>query len=153
MLTLKRALKLMWIWPPYLGAGISVKEMNDDLTRVVVQLKLKFWNQNYVGTQFGGSLYAMTDPFYMLMLLHNLGSKYIVWDKSSAIYFKKPGKGKVFATFLLAPERIAEIKKQADDNPKVEPVFKVEIKDESGEIIAEVDKVVYVKRKDKIRKN
>lgn len=153
MLTLKRALKLMWLWPPFFGAGISVKKMNDDLTHVVVQMKLRFWNKNYVGTHFGGSLYSMTDPFYMLMVLHNLGEKYIVWDKSSTIRFKKPAKGKVFATFHLAPEKLAEIKKEADDNPKSEPVFIVQIKDEQGEVIAELDKIVYVKRKDKIRKD
>lgn len=151
-MTLKTALKLMWLWPPYLGAGISVYKMNDDLTDVTVQMKLRFWNQNYVGTHFGGSLYAMTDPFYMLMLLHNLGKDYIVWDKASNIKFKKPGKGRVTAQYVLTPERLAEIKKLADENPKEEPIFLVQIKDEQGDVVAEVEKLLYVKRKDKIKK-
>jgi hypothetical protein len=149
---LKTAFKLMWLWPPYLGSGISVKEMNEDLTRIVVQLKHRWWSQNYVGTQYGGSLFSMTDPFYMLMLLEHLGKQYIVWDKAGGIRYKKPGKGIVYATFELSKEKIAEIKKAADENPKTEPMFLVEIKDIEGNVVAEVDRLVYVKRKDKVKK-
>src|SRR6185503_9618316 len=67
-------------WPPFLGAGIRVKRFSDDFREVVVELKLGRLNRNAVGTHFGGSLYAMTDPFYMIMLLHNLGGDYLVWD-------------------------------------------------------------------------
>jgi hypothetical protein len=142
-------LRLLRFWPPYLGAGIRVTKTNDDLTRVEVELKLRFWNKNYVGTQFGGSLYAMTDPFLMLMLMKNLGREYIVWDKAAAIRFRKPGKGHVFAKFELTQELIAQIRARADTEAKVEPQFKVEITDSSGELIAEVDKTLYVRRKDR----
>ncbi len=149
---LKNVFQWMWLWPPFLGSSISIKEMNKDLTRIVVQMKRRPWSQNYVGTQYGGSLFSMTDPFFMLMLIEHLGKQYIVWDKAGAIRYKKPAKGTVYATFELTKEKIAEIKKLADENPKYEPTFLVEIKDDEGSVIAEVDRLVYVKRKDKIKK-
>lgn len=140
-------LRLMRFWPPYLGAGVSVKDIEPDLTGFTVVLKLNRFNRNYVGTQFGGSLYAMTDPFYMLMLIHHLGREYIVWDKAATIRFKKPGKGTVFARFELSKERIDEIRRAANAERKVEPEFQVLIKDAAGTVIAEVDKTLYVRRK------
>lgn len=144
-------IKLMNFWPPYIGAGVRVKNISPDFKAIDVEMNLRFWNQNYVGTHFGGSLYAMTDPFYMLMLLENLGRDYIVWDKASSIRFLKPGKGKVRAEFRLTSEQIDEIRSQADESSKAEPEFLVKIKDNSGIVVAEVDKLLYVKRKDKIR--
>lgn len=64
---------LINFYPPFFGAGIRIKKISEDKTTVEVQMKLTFWNRNYVGTQFGGSLYAMTDPFFMLILIENLG--------------------------------------------------------------------------------
>lgn len=141
--------RLINMWPPYLGAGIRIKHISDDYKRFDVEMKMRFYNKNYVGTHFGGSLYAMTDPFYMMILIKNLGKDYIIWDKGAKIDFKKPGKGKLSATFNLNAKQIADIKKQADTNYKTEPTFKVQIKDESGDVVAEVDKVVYVRRKDR----
>ncbi len=128
---------------------MRVTRVADDFMEVDVEMKLRFWNQNYVRTHFGGSLYAMTDPFYMLMLLENLGREYVVWDKAATIRFKKPGRGTVRAKFKLTPAEIAEIKAKADTGAKVEPEFKVEIFDDSQQLIAEVQKVLYVRRKEK----
>ena len=144
--------KLLNFWPPYLGAGIRLKNISDDCRTIDVEMKLRFWNKNYVRTQFGGSLYSMTDPFYMLMLMENLGRDYIVWDKAATIRFKKPGMGRVRAHFELSAEQIATIKEQADQNPKVEPTLMVEVKDDSGTVIAEVEKLLYVRRKDRAPK-
>ena len=132
-------------WPPFLGAGIRVTRMASKA--IDVEMKLRFWNRNYVGTHFGGSLYAMTDPFFMLMLLDNLGPEYIVWDKAATIRFKKPGRGKVRAEFRLSDEQIDEIRRAAAANGKTEPTFVVQVKDEAGEVVAEVEKVLWVKRK------
>jgi hypothetical protein len=142
---------LMSLWPPYLGAGIRVKNIASDMTAIDVEMKLRFWNQNYVGTQFGGSLYAMTDPFFMLMLMENLGRDYVVWDKASSIRFKKPGKGRVRARFEISAEQIAQIRAQADSQYKVEPQFQVLIRDDEGGVVAEVDKTLYVRRKDRAK--
>jgi len=78
------------IWPPFLVAGIRVRWHS--ACCVDVEMKLRPWNRNYVGTHYGGSLYSMTDPFYMLMLMENLGPGYIVWDKAASFRFRKPGK-------------------------------------------------------------
>jgi len=127
--------------------GIRVIRIAPDMKAVDVEMKLRFWNANYVGTQFGGSLFAMTDPFYMLMLMANLGRDYIVWDKAATIRYRKPGKGTVRAEFRLSDIQIDDIREKLKTQPKYEPVFSVEVKDEAGVVIAEVEKVIYVRRK------
>jgi hypothetical protein len=141
-------LKLMSLYPPYLGAGVHVKNIAEDFRSIDVELKMHFWNKNYVGTHFGGSLYSMTDPFYMLLLVENLGRNYIVWDKAASITFKKPGVGTLTAHFNLTQEQIADIKAKADTDYKVEPEFDVQITDEAGDVVAEVHKILYVRHKD-----
>lgn len=143
-------LRLINFWPPFIGAGIRVKKISSDYRSILVQMKLHFWNRNYVGTHFGGSLYAMTDPFLMLMLLKNLGSNYIIWDKAAAIRYVKPGRGTVHAHFQVTAEQIESIRVQADSQSKVEPVFLISILDEAGEVVAELEKTLYVRRKDSL---
>ena len=133
------------IWPPFLGAGIRVHWRS---SRVVdVEMKLRPWNRNYVGTHYGGSLYSMTDPFYMLMLMENLGRDYIVWDKAASIRFRKPGRGKVQAEFRLSDAQLGEIRDKLAAQEKYEPTFLVEVKDETGEVVAEVQKILHVRKK------
>jgi Domain of unknown function (DUF4442) len=138
-----------WInlWPPFLGMGIRIRHIAPDMKAVDVEMKLRFWNANYVGTHFGGSLFAMTDPFYMLMLMANLGQDYIVWDKAATIRYKKPGRGTVRAEFRLSDSEIDDIREKLKTLPKYEPVFSVEVKDEAGVVIAEVEKVLHVRKK------
>jgi hypothetical protein len=148
----KKALKrhmrmLMNLWPPFLGAGIRVKRLRPDWKEIAVEMKLRRWNSNYVGTHYGGSLYSMTDPFFMVMLIENLGRDYIVWDKSASIRFRKPGKGKVSAIFQLSDEQIEEIRQALKTEEKIERVFMIEVKDESGAVIAEVQKLLHIRRK------
>ena len=135
------------LWPPYLGAGIRVKRLQPDWKGIDVEMKLRFWNANYVGTHFGGSLYSMTDPFYMLMLIESLGCDYIVWDKSATIRFRRPGKGKVRTEFRLAEAQLDEIRDKLQTQEKIEPVFRVEVRDESGDLVAEVEKVLHIRKK------
>ena len=139
--------KLINFWPPFLGAGIHVDYIAKDFSEINVSLKLRWWNKNYVGTQYGGSLYSMTDPFYMLMLMQFLGRDYIVWDKGATIRFKRPGKSKVYAQFRLSKSEVLTFKEKLQTEEKIEPVKSVQIKDEEGNIIAEIDKVLYIKRK------
>ena len=138
---------IMNLWPPFLGAGIRVTRLQPDWRAIDVEMKLRFWNANFVGTHYGGSLYSMTDPFYMLMLIENLGRDYIVWDKSASIRFRKPGKGKMLANFRLSEEQIDSIRQQLQTQEKVEPIFLVQVKDESGEVVAEVQKLLHVRKK------
>jgi hypothetical protein len=138
-----------WInlWPPFLGAGIRVRKISSDMKSVDVEMKLRWWNANYVGTQFGGSLFAMTDAFYMLMLMHHLGSEYVVWDKAATIRYKRPGRGIVRAEFRLSDSQIEDVREKLKTLPKYEPVFLVEVKDEAGVVIAEIEKLLHVRKK------
>ena len=138
-----------WIrwWPPLLGAGIRVTRFDEDWRAVDVEIPLRWWNRNYVGTQYGGSLYSMTDPFYMVMLIENLGAGYVVWDKSATIRFRKPGRGKVRAEFRLSQEVIDEIRAAVEREGKIEREFAVNVTDESGEVVAEVTKLLHVRKK------
>ena len=140
--------KLISFWPPYLAAGVSVKEINYTVNSVKVQMKQRFYNTNYVGTHFGGSLYSMCDPHFMFILLHHLKQDHIVWDKAANIDFIKPGKGKVWVEFKIELEEIEKIKKLALENFKVEPVFEALIYNEKNEVVAKVTKTLYVRRKD-----
>ena len=138
-----------WInlWPPFLGAGIRVKRIDPGMKAIDVEMKLRFWNANYVGTQFGGSLFAMTDAFYMLMVMANLGGDYIVWDKAATIRYRKPGRGTVRAEFRLSDSQIHDFREKLKALPKYEPTFTVEVRDECGMVIAEVEKLLHVRRK------
>jgi len=143
----KRHLRwLINLWPPFLGAGMRVTRLQPDWKAIDVEMKLRFWNSNYVGTHFRGSLYAMTDPFYMLMLIENLGQEYIVWDKSASVRFRQPGKGKVFAAFRLSDQQIEELRRELKTQEKIEPSFAVDVKDETGAVIAEVQKVLHIRK-------
>ncbi|HXZ19203.1 MAG TPA: DUF4442 domain-containing protein [Candidatus Acidoferrales bacterium] len=149
---MKKALRrhmrvLLNLWPPFLGAGIRVKRLRPDWKEVDVEMKLRRWNSNYVGTHYGGSLYSMTDPFFMVMLIENLGREYIVWDKSASIRFKKPGKGTVTASFRLTEEEIEEIRRALETQEKIERTFAVDVKDEAGNVIAQVEKLLHIRKK------
>jgi hypothetical protein len=145
---LKRHLRwVLNLYPPFLGAGIRIRRLQSDWKAIDVEMKLWFWNSNYVGTHFGGSLYSMTDPFYMLMLIENLGRDYIVWDKSATIRFRKPGKGKMRTEFRLTDDQLDEIRSKLQTQDKIEPTFLVQVRDESGDLVAEVEKVLHVRKK------
>ena len=89
----------------------------------------------------------MCDPFFMLILLEHMRRDYIVWDKAASIQFLKPGRGTVTATFHISPEQIADLRAQADREGKIEPLFIVDVIDEQGEVVAKVEKRLYVRKK------
>ena len=146
-----RFLRLLRFWPPYIGAGISVVHVAKNLSVLEVEMKLTPFNRNFVGTQFGGSLYSMCDPFFMLMIMMQLGDEYVVWDKSAAIEFLKPGRGRVRARFEVPPALLAQLKQETDAAGKINPKLEATVVDEDGEPIARVTKVLSIRRKD--RKN
>ncbi len=110
-------------------------------------MKMRFYNRNYVNTHFGGSLYAMTDPFYMLMLIQILGKEYVVWDKSANIAFIRPGKGTVTARFSIDQDIISDIIGKTTEGHKYMPTFLVDIVDEQGNTVARVFKKLYIRKK------
>ena len=137
------------LWPPLFFTGIKATCISNDFKEIDVQLKLRWYNRNYVGVHYGGSLFSMTDPWYMLMLFHVLGGAYYVWDKQAEINYIKPGRGKVTAQFRLTDELINQIKEKTAAGEKYLPEFMVEIRDESNQLIATVKRTLYVKLKNK----
>lgn len=142
--TIRRVLNL---WPPFLFAGIRVVELSDDFRNARVELRMRPWNRNYVGTHFGGSLFAMTDPFWMLMVLHHLGRDHYVWDKAAEIEFVKPGRGTVQTSFTLDDGLLEALRAEAAGGAKVLRWFDNDVVDAQGEVVARVRKQLYVRRK------
>jgi len=138
-------LRFMSLYPPFIGAGVRVTRASSDLLEVDVEMKLRFWNRNFFGTHFGGSLYSMIDPFYALMVAGSLGRDFVVWDKAAAIRFRRPGRGTVRAKFRLTPDDIEAIRFKAQRDGKVEPVFQVLVRDAEGQVVAEAEKTLHVR--------
>ena len=139
--------RLLNMYPPYLGAGVRIEHISEDYRDVVVSVKLRWYNRNYVGTHFGGSLASMTDPFFMLMLINILGKDYVVWDQAARIRFIRPGRGRVVASFHLSQEQIDEIYVQTRDGAVFRPEYEVEILDDLGKVVTKVAKQEYIRKK------
>lgn len=141
----------MNLWPPFLASGVRVREIAPDYRHVRVELRMHWWNRNYVGVHFGGSLFAMTDPFFMLMYMHNLGQDYIVWDRAAEIVFVRPGRGRVWAEFKLEEADIEKARLAAASGKPALIEREVEVLDQGGEIVAQVRRTVYVRLKKRLR--
>ena len=137
----------MNLWPPFLGAGITVEKISKDFRHATVRLKHGILNRNIVGVHFGGSLFAMTDPFFMMMVSQNIGKGYIVWDQAAKIEFLKPGKGKVHASFEITQEQLDDIIGSAESGNKVLKDFVVDVKDQENDVVARITKTLYIRKK------
>lgn len=139
------------LWPPLFFSGIKITYLATDYRETRVTLKLRWYNRNYVGTQYGGSLMSMTDPWYMLMIMNNLGRDYFVWDKHAEIDYIAPGKTHVHAHFVINDEILNDIRAKTANGEKYVPEFLVEIKDNHGHLVARVKRRVYIKLKPRAR--
>lgn len=136
------------LYPPFIFTRTKVKYIAPDWKRITVIIKKSLLTRNYVGTTFGGSLFAATDPFYMIMLIKILGIEdYIVWDQSSEITFIKPARTKVTFDFRITEEQLSELRDSLKKEKVVRPTYWVEGKGTSGETVVKVRKVIYIKRK------
>jgi acyl-coenzyme A thioesterase PaaI-like protein len=144
--TFRRGINL---WPPFLFAGIRVLAVSPDFRSAKVRLRLRWFNRNWVGTHFGGSIFAMTDPFWMLLVMQNLGPDYVVWDAAAEIEFVSPGRGDVFAEFVLTEDRLTEIRELTAEGKKALVWFDTEVLAADGSVVAKLRKQVYVREKRK----
>lgn len=140
-------MRLLRFYPPYFGAGVRVTRMDAPVRRVDVAMTLHWWNRNYFGTHFGGSLYSMCDPFFALMVMQAIGHEYVVWDKAASIRFVRPGRGRVTARFELTEEQVQQIRAEVAAEGRSQPHFQVVVTNAAGEPVARVEKVLSVKRK------
>jgi acyl-coenzyme A thioesterase PaaI-like protein len=139
------------VWPPFLLSGIHVTHLGADWRSAEVELRMRPWNRNYVGTHFGGSLFAMTDPFWMILTLRALGDEYVVWDKAGEIEFVKPGRGTVRCRFDLTDAVLDELRAEAADGSKVLRWMDCPVVDAQGDVVARVRKQLYVRLKPRAR--
>jgi len=137
---------LNW-WSPFRGAGIRVRHIAPDFRSATVEMRLRSFNRSRADTHSGGSLYAMTDPFFALMLQSNLGDDYLIWDKTGSIDYVAPGRGAVWARFELAESDLVHIRRMTESGDKHLHLFKVDVKDDDGMVVARVEKLVYVRRR------
>jgi len=138
---------LFRFWPPFRGMGIRVREIAPDFRKVVVELRQHMLNRNFVGTHFGGSMFAMADPFYMIMMMQALGREYVVWDKVGRIQFLKPGRGTLLARFELTQAMVDEAVARTANGEKFEPTYSVDVVNAQGETVARVEKTLHIRRK------
>lgn len=137
----------MTLWPPFIGAGIRVRRIAPDWREARVEMPLGWGNRNYFGTHFGGSLYAMCDPFFALLVLRSLPPEYVVWDKAASIEFVAPGRTTMSATFRVTDDDLAEIRRMTAAGDKHLHVFRTDVTDADGMVVARVEKIVYVRLK------
>ena len=135
------------VWPAFLFTGIHVTAISHDWRQARVELRMRPWTKNYVGTHFGGSLFAMTDPFWMILVKECLGNDYIVWDKAAEIEFVKPGKGTVHAEFRVTDELLDEIRAATKSGEKYLHWCPADVIDAQGDVVARIRKQIYVRRK------
>ena len=133
-------------YPCYRGSGAWVTFIASDWREIHVKLPLSWRTRNVVGTIFGGSIYAAVDPFYMIMLMRNLGSEYVVWDKATSIRFRQPGQSTLYACFLLDEGELQDIQVELARQPSIDRVYSVDLKDAEGNLRATVEKKIYVAR-------
>jgi acyl-coenzyme A thioesterase PaaI-like protein len=143
----RRLRRLMNLWPPFLFSGIRVLDIAEDWRSARVILRMRWYNRNYVGTHFGGSLFAMTDPYWMILVMECLGRDYIVWDKAADIEFVAPGRGQVTADFIVEEAALEEIRAATANGDKYLRWFPIDVRNDSGEVIARVRKQLYIRRK------
>ena len=129
---------------------IHIMHIASDWTKIRTRMKLSFYNKNYVGSHFDGALFAMTDPFYMLMLMNILGRDYVVWDKAAQIDFVRPGRTTVTADFLVTEAMLADIKSRTANGEKYEPTYRIDVCDTAGNVVACIDKTLYIRRKQRV---
>jgi len=140
------------LFPAYRGSGGRITYLSDDWKEMRVELPLSWRTRNYVGTIYGGSIYASVDPMYMIMLIQTLGRDYVVWDKAASIRFRKPGRTTLHARFLLTDQELDAIRAEAAVQPSLDRVYRVELVDAEGVLHAEVEKTIYIRRKDAERR-
>ncbi len=134
-------------FPAYRGTGARFTYIADNWREVRIKLPLNWRTRNYVGTIFGGSMYAAVDPVYMVMLINLLGPDYVVWDKAANIRFKKPGQATLYARFVIDQAETEGIKAALLDQPAIDRVYQIDLTDRDGVVHASVEKTIYIRRK------
>ncbi|MFT5446843.1 MAG: acyl-coenzyme A thioesterase PaaI-like protein [Gammaproteobacteria bacterium] len=135
------------LFPCFRRTGARIIEISPDERHIKIKLPLNWSTRGYFGTTFGGSIYAATDPVYMVMLNRALGRRYAAWDKAAQVRFMRPGRATLYASFDLSEQEIDDIKALLETEESIERSYQVEMVDGSGEVHAVIDKLVHVRHR------
>ena len=134
--------------PMYRRSTARIIRVSNDLLYVQIKLPISYKNKNYVNSIFGGSLFSSVDPIPMIQLINLIGNDYVVWDKSSEIYFRKPAKENLFAEFIFTNVEIDEIKKKIRTENEIDIVKNTSLTNKEKTIVyCEVKKTIYIAKK------
>jgi acyl-coenzyme A thioesterase PaaI-like protein len=134
-------------YPPFRGTGAWCTFIADDWSEMRIRIPRSWRTNNYVGTIFGGSLYAGMDPHFMFMLMHRLGPDYVVWDKAASIRFRRPGRSQLYASCRMPDAEVDEVRRLLETEEKVDRNYSVDLVDKEGVVHATVDKTVNVRKR------
>jgi acyl-coenzyme A thioesterase PaaI-like protein len=140
---------MFWLnlWPPFRAARIRVRRISADWREIDVEMRLGLFNRNYMGSHFGGSLFAMSDPFFWLIVQRVLGREYIVSHKGGRIDFLTPGYGTVRVAFRVSDGVLAEIRAGAVGEERWIGEFSTEILNEQDEVVARPTQILHIRKR------
>ncbi|MGX1805084.1 DUF4442 domain-containing protein [Nocardia sp. NPDC055321] len=133
-------------YPPFLFAGVRVREVAPDWTWVRVTHRVRPWNCNVNRSAFGGTLFAMTDPFYAVMAGRQLGPGYRIWNTTGSIDFLAPGHGTLTATMTLPAPELDVIRAATAGGEKSITTHVTEIRSATGTLVARATQSLYIRR-------
>ena len=134
-------------FPAYRRTGARITYIKADFREVRIKLPLNWTTRNYVGSLFGGSMFAAVDPILMIMFLKNLSRDYLVWVKSGSIQFRKPAYSTLYTTFVIDEAEIQQIREKLEHTEKTVRNYKTELVNEEGIIHAVVEQELYFRKK------
>ncbi len=131
--------------PMYRRTTSRITSVTDDLLEIRIKLPISFRNRNYVNSIFGGSMFAAVDPIPMVQLMNILGDDYVVWDKSAEVFFKRPAREDLYATFTYTEAEVDEIRRRVTQEKEFDIVKTSLLTDRDGSTtFCEVRKTIYV---------
>ena len=134
--------------PMYRRSTGKVIYTSEDLLTVKVKIPINYKNRNYMGSIFGGSMFASVDPIPMVQLIQLLGEEYVVWDKSAQIRFKRPAREDLYAKIEYSIPELDTIKKTVATENEFEITKTTKLTNKSETIVfCEIDKVLYIASK------
>ena len=132
------------LYLPFRMSGARVVSVSSDEHDVKVKLPLNIFTRNHVGTTFGGSIYSAVDGIFGILLFRHLSPDHLAVLKSCSIRYRRPGRGKLFATISIPKDDFDSIKKELKSKSSTERSFKFDIVDEDNVICAEFSPTIHI---------
>jgi acyl-coenzyme A thioesterase PaaI-like protein len=113
-----------------------------------VKLRMPFeGNGNHIGTMYAGALFTLAEaPAGGLFLTSfDVGQFYPVL-KDQYIRYRRPAKTDVTVEVSLSEAEVARITAEAEESGKSEFVLEAELKDATGEVVAESRQTVQIRK-------